>query len=60
MTEAQIREIATQKMPDLNASSVEAAMKMHPRHRPLHGPGRGRLTKQQSIGLTKEDVWSGR
>ena len=27
VTEAQIREIATQKMPDLNASSVEAAMK---------------------------------
>ena len=28
VTEAQIREIATQKMPDLNAVSVEAAMKM--------------------------------
>jgi large subunit ribosomal protein L11 len=28
VTEAQIREIATQKMPDLNASTVEAAMKM--------------------------------
>ena len=28
ITETQIREIATQKMPDLNASSVEAAMKM--------------------------------
>jgi large subunit ribosomal protein L11 len=28
VTTAQIREIATQKMPDLNASSVEAAMKM--------------------------------
>ena len=28
VTEKQIREIATQKMPDLNASSVEAAMKM--------------------------------
>jgi large subunit ribosomal protein L11 len=28
VTIAQIREIATQKMPDLNASSVEAAMKM--------------------------------
>ena len=28
VTEAQIREIATQKMPDLNASSVDAAMKM--------------------------------
>ena len=28
VTEAQIREIATQKMPDLNASSVETAMKM--------------------------------
>jgi large subunit ribosomal protein L11 len=28
VTEAQIREIATQKMPDLNAASVEAAMKM--------------------------------
>ncbi|ADV84196.1 50S ribosomal protein L11 [Terriglobus saanensis] len=27
VTEAQIREIATQKMPDLNASSVETAMK---------------------------------
>ena len=27
VTEAQVREIATQKMPDLNASSVEAAMK---------------------------------
>jgi large subunit ribosomal protein L11 len=27
VTEAQIREIATQKMPDLNASSVENAMK---------------------------------
>ncbi len=27
VTEAQIREIATQKMPDMNASSVEAAMK---------------------------------
>ncbi|AFL87227.1 LSU ribosomal protein L11P [Terriglobus roseus DSM 18391] len=27
VTEAQIREIATQKMPDLNAASVEAAMK---------------------------------
>ena len=27
ITEAQIREIATQKMPDLNAASVEAAMK---------------------------------
>src|SRR6201991_1787741 len=28
VTEAQIREIATQKMPVLNAASVEAAMKM--------------------------------
>ncbi len=28
VTEAQIREIATQKMPDLNAASIEAAMKM--------------------------------
>jgi large subunit ribosomal protein L11 len=28
VTEKQIREIATQKMPDLNAASVEAAMKM--------------------------------
>ncbi len=27
VTEAQIREIATQKMPDLNAASVDAAMK---------------------------------
>jgi large subunit ribosomal protein L11 len=27
VTEAQIREIATQKMPDMNAASVEAAMK---------------------------------
>ena len=27
VTEAQVREIATQKMPDLNASSVETAMK---------------------------------
>ena len=27
VTEKQIREIATQKMPDLNASSVETAMK---------------------------------
>ncbi len=27
VTEAQIREIATQKMPDMNASTVEAAMK---------------------------------
>ena len=27
VTEAQIREIATQKMPDLNAASVEAAIK---------------------------------
>lgn len=27
VTEAQIREIATQKMPDLNASSVESAIK---------------------------------
>ena len=28
VSETQIREIATQKMPDLNAASVEAAMKM--------------------------------
>ena len=28
VTETQIREIATQKMPDLNAASIEAAMKM--------------------------------
>ncbi|HLS54086.1 MAG TPA: 50S ribosomal protein L11 [Tissierellaceae bacterium] len=28
ITEAQVREIAEMKMPDLNASSVEAAMKM--------------------------------
>lgn len=28
VTEAQVREIAEQKMPDLNASSVETAMKM--------------------------------
>lgn len=28
LTEAQLREIATTKMPDLNASSVEAAMSM--------------------------------
>ena len=28
VTEAQIREIATQKMPELNASTVDAAMKM--------------------------------
>src|ERR1700722_19527834 len=27
VTEAQVREIATQKMPDMNAASVEAAMK---------------------------------
>ena len=27
VTEAQVREIATQKMPDLNAASVEAAIK---------------------------------
>src|SRR5271155_4851579 len=27
VTEAQIREIATQKMPDLNAATIEAAMK---------------------------------
>ena len=27
VTEAQVREIATQKMPDLNAASVDAAMK---------------------------------
>jgi large subunit ribosomal protein L11 len=27
VTEKQIREIATQKMPDMNAASVEAAMK---------------------------------
>jgi large subunit ribosomal protein L11 len=27
VTEAQVREIATQKMPDLNASSVETAIK---------------------------------
>ena len=28
ITEAQIREIAEQKMPDLNAANVETAMKM--------------------------------
>ena len=28
VTEAQVREIATQKMPDLNAATVEAAVKM--------------------------------
>ncbi|MEZ2348643.1 50S ribosomal protein L11 [Terriglobus sp. TAA 43] len=28
VTEAQVREIATQKMPDLNAATVEAAIKM--------------------------------
>ena len=28
VTEAQVREIATQKMPDLNAANVEAAIKM--------------------------------
>ncbi|HEY9138815.1 MAG TPA: 50S ribosomal protein L11 [Terriglobus sp.] len=28
VTEAQVREIATQKMPDLNAASIEAAVKM--------------------------------
>ena len=27
VTEAQVREIATQKMPDLNAASVDAAVK---------------------------------
>jgi large subunit ribosomal protein L11 len=27
VTEAQVREIATQKMPDLNAASVETAIK---------------------------------
>ena len=27
MTEKQVREIATQKMPDLNAASVDAAVK---------------------------------
>ena len=28
VTEAQVREIATQKMPDLNAATIEAAVKM--------------------------------
>ena len=34
VTEAQIRDIATQKMPDLNAASVDAAMKS------IRGPAR--------------------
>ena len=37
VTEKQVREIATQKMPDLNAASVETAIKSIKGTRPLHG-----------------------
>ena len=45
VTEKQILEIATQKMPDMNATTVEAAAKTHPRHRPFHGHRSRRLTR---------------
>ena len=38
----QVREIATTKMPDLNANDLDAADEDHRRHRPFHGHhGRG-------------------
>ncbi len=37
VTEKQVREIATQKMPDLNAASVDAADQEHQGHRALDG-----------------------
>ncbi len=45
VTEKQIIAIATQKMPDMNATTVEAAAKTHPRHRPLHGHRSRRLIR---------------
>lgn len=45
ITEAQVREIATTKMEDLNANDLDAASKIISRHRPLHGHhGRGLRT----------------
>lgn len=37
ITTEQVRKIAETKMPDLNASSIESAMRMICRHRPQHG-----------------------
>ncbi len=48
VTEKQILEIAKQKMPDMNAASVEAAAKTHSRHRPLDGHRRRRLVSNDS------------
>ena len=44
VTEAQIMDIAKQKMPDMNAASVEAAAKDHPRHGAFDGFGCCRLS----------------
>ena len=42
LTRDQVREIATTKMPDLNANDLDAADEDHRRHRPFHGHhGRG-------------------
>ena len=42
ITRDQVREIATTKMPDLNANDLDAAVEDHRRHRPFHGHhGRG-------------------
>ena len=37
LSQAQVREIAETKMPDLNANDVDAADEDHRRHRALHG-----------------------
>ena len=56
ITKAQVREIAELKMPDLNAASIEAAMSMVGRHRPLHGRRGGRLNAARAT-RTWEGYW---
>ena len=55
LTQAQVREIAEKKMPDLNAANIESAMSMVKGYRPLHGRDcRRRLTGGEKRGLPRE------
>lgn len=49
ITRDQVRDIATTKMPDLNANDLDAAEKIIMRHRPFHGHhGRGLIPALQA------------
>ena len=57
---AQVREIAQTKMPDLNATTIEAAEKIIAGHRPLDGHQRRRLMSVTRQRLRPADVmWQG-